>query len=190
MRAARTKAEQRREALVGVVAAILDKGEPTRFCFESATIAGLRAGWCLASWPWREADAQAREVVEAAFRRLGVERPRWIDGQPEFVEPVGDLRVCCVRCGKPLPEDMPAKGRNRKYCSTLCKQAHGKHMERQDGDRNTAAERRAAKAAEMAARLKRTCPECGKPLMTAKKRAKYCSRTCAAAAGTRANRKS
>jgi endogenous inhibitor of DNA gyrase (YacG/DUF329 family) len=179
MRARPTHAARRREALVSSVAAILDMGEPTRFAFEGATVAGLRSGMCLAAWPWREADAQARQVVEDAFKRLGVERPRWIDGQPEFIEPVGELRSCCARCGKPLPEDMPDKGRNRKYCSQECKQNQAAEARRKEGRKLTQAEREAAAAATRAARLARPCAECGRPINRMEREAKYCSRACA-----------
>jgi endogenous inhibitor of DNA gyrase (YacG/DUF329 family) len=179
VRAQPSASARRREALVATVAAILDTGEPTRFAFEGAAVAGLRSGMCLAAWPWREADAQAREVVGAALRRLGAERPRWIDGQPEVVEPVGELRSCCIRCGKMLPEDGPAKGAHRKYCSRECKQNQAAEAKRKDHRRRSAAERAAADAAKMAARVRRPCPVCGKPIGKRDIEAKYCSRKCA-----------
>ena len=49
-----------RRSLISSVAIILDKGEPTRFRFESACRHGLRARYCIKGWPWVEADRLRR----------------------------------------------------------------------------------------------------------------------------------
>ena len=61
--------------IIIIVASELRRG-PHPFAREAEVRQRLRAGLCLAGWSWIEADAEAREIVEAALELLGAERPR------------------------------------------------------------------------------------------------------------------
>lgn len=163
------------------VAGILDMGEPTRFAFESAAITGLRAQWCLRSWRWHDADAMARAVVSEALHKLGVSRPTWAQGQPEFVEPVGGPRETCVRCGGAIPELDPQYRDRALYCSHVC--ATGARTDRRKaiGDQNDWAGELARRAAEKASRQKeraRACVVCGASFVPARPERVACSKKC------------
>ena len=110
----------RRRHLVAKVAGILANGEPTKFAREAACRHALRSAFVLAGWQWSQADDVAAEIVAAAFRQLGVQRPTWKEGQPEFTQdgfaPI--LRTRCVHCGGRLPEE------DRKFCSEICSKVH------------------------------------------------------------------
>lgn len=82
----------------------------------------LRADLCRQGYGWRSADILAQDMVDAAQRRLGAQRPSWDEGQPEWAIHAGTLieRTLCIRCKKPLPET------HHKFCSQLCTQAHFK----------------------------------------------------------------
>ena len=188
MRARLSHAERRRAALVGTVAAILDQGQPTRFAYEGACRHGVRGAFILSGgWPWQAADAAAAEIIESAFKRLGVSRPTWLQGQPEYVEVVDGDHMACLRCGKSL-EGLPAPtGRVRKYCSKQCLAAHNVYVNRRYGERLSRAEWAAKVAAETEARAAartRTCPTCG-GAFTVKTRnhpKQFCSSKCYGAA--------
>ena len=177
-----TAADKRRAVVVEAVAAILDKGEPTRFAYEGACRHGVRGAFILcAGMPWRAADTAAADIIESAFRRLGVSRPRWIEGQPEAVEPVVE-RLTCIACGGEIGETRNRNGGERRYCSAECRVAFLSRMRRRDEERATRAEWLAKQAAiKDANRPMRDCQECGKPYRpnAGTRPGKFCSRECA-----------
>lgn len=150
----------RETAVIGVVA-LLETGEPTRLAFESAARHGLRQGLCLTGWPWQAAEDAASALVAKALHQMGVARPRWADGQPESVEPVGGEYFNCVECGKALP---PYKGGPpRKFCDVICRRAQQERKRRQSGEAVSRIEYLARMAAERdMKRPIRPCAECGK----------------------------
>lgn len=180
----RTRRQLAMEDLIVRVAGILDAGEPTRFAYESSAIAGLRAGWCLRSWPWRDADAQARAVVSEALHKLGVSRPTWLQGQREYAERVGGGFTFCATCGGVLEQGQ------KKYCSPDCHRAARVRRQRRDDASLASAEygaRLAAKKAGISARKTRTCVVCGSSFeLRANKQAQdHCSTRCFSAARRR-----
>ena len=181
MRAQPTHAQRRREALISTVAALLDQGEPTRFAYEGACRQGVRVAFVLQSWRWRDADTAAAIIVDEALRRLGIERPSWAQGQPEYVEPVaeGD-RLGCANCGKTLPEDYHQTV-PRKFCSDLCRRAANNRRTAVLGVQRTWAEevaRRAAEAEAAKAKRERKCVVCGTAFQPHKATQEVCSRSC------------
>lgn len=115
----------RRRGIVERTVRILKEGDPTRFAFEAVCRHAIRSKLCLEGWKWQEADAVAVEIVATALRQIGARRPSWAEGQPEFLQLGAGAqieRTRCVRCRKPLPED------HRKFCSTLCANAHHMHL--------------------------------------------------------------
>ncbi|MDR4306967.1 hypothetical protein IHQ68_10090 [Chelatococcus sambhunathii] len=114
----------RRQHLVVIVVAIMRAGDPTPFAFEATCRHAIRSRLCLSGWRWSEADAVALDIVLAALRQIGAQRPTWKQGQPEWTQdghsPIERTR--CVRCGSPLPED------HTKFCGRLCGDAHNMHL--------------------------------------------------------------
>ena len=179
-------AEKRRAAVVEKVAAILDRGEPTRFAYEGACRHGVRVGFILgAGWPWQAADAAAAEIIEAAFHRLGVSRPRWAEGQPEHVEPAV-ARFFCARCGVELPESLGDKPRT--YCSRACAHAARMFRHRQDNEAENRAYQEAWRKAWQARQPERTCRGCGESFRpkAPSSGGKFCSMACYSRARARA----
>lgn len=109
-RAARIMREARQGGLV-----------PTLLNLEGPIRHGLRSRLCLAGWAWWEADTAAAAIVGEALQRIGAQRPKYQEGQPEYShEGAGAMieRTRCVRCHSPLPEG------HTKFCSQLCNCAH------------------------------------------------------------------
>ncbi|MCO6385910.1 hypothetical protein [Aliihoeflea sp. 40Bstr573] len=111
----------KRRHLVDLVATVLKSGEASPFAFEATCRHAIRTRLCLNSWRWQEADLLAADIVEEALRRIGARRPTWAEGQPEYVQNGGGAlieRTRCVRCHGPL------EGDHRKFCSSICANAH------------------------------------------------------------------
>jgi hypothetical protein len=113
--------EQRRKVLVRaiviVIRADLREGNATTlFTHEGAIRASLRAGLCLAGWAWRDADTEARVVLDTAFAATGAKRPTWAQAQPEYTDGgvVRHERIRCANCEKGLDEGQ------RIFCSPVC----------------------------------------------------------------------
>lgn len=132
MRAQPTQAQRRQEALISTVAAVLDRGEPTRFADEGACCHGVRLAFVVASWRWQNAEEAAASLFNEALRRLRVSRPSWAAGQREYVEPVGGEYLQCVERGKPL-SPRGYTGPPRKFCDVICRTAQQERKRRQSG---------------------------------------------------------
>lgn len=176
---------ERRKYLINSVADVLREGQPTAFAFEGACRHGVRSGLCLDGWPWRDADAVATEVVEAALKRIGTVRPTWWQGQPEsaaeglvFVE-----RTFCECCGAKMPKAEGIQtGWEKRYCSKLCNEKARHRYERNYGKQRSIAElHMAQKAMGERKRQKREtiCRKCGELFVpNQSSMGLYCSRTC------------
>jgi hypothetical protein len=142
----------------------------------------VRAGFILgAGLAWRAADQTAAEIIESAFRRLGVERPSWLAGQPEFVEPIGGARFTCVRCGKAMPELAPQYAGRALYCGKVCAEAARTECKKAMGvqvDRATDLARRAAEKAARRKERERPCVVCGKTFVPDRPSRLACSNKC------------
>jgi hypothetical protein len=143
--------KDRRRALIGSIAGILGDGRTSPFEFEGECRHGLRSGLCEIGWPWAVADITAGEIVARALGRLGVKRPTWMQGQPDWVDTAPDSRTTwertdCARCGKPLPEG-DVNRFYRRYCSRLCNLAAQQEKYQRDHKAEIAARRRARRAA-------------------------------------------
>jgi len=88
---------------------------PSLFTYEGAFIAILREDLCLIGWPWASADGAARDVVGEALRQAGAKRPTWAEGQRGFTLTKVKDNSCCGHC------DMPLRGRDRRFCSSVCR---------------------------------------------------------------------
>ena len=174
-------AEKRRAIVVETVAAILDRGHPTRFRYEAACRFGVRGAFILGSgMSRRAADETAAEIVEAALKKLGVPRPSRQMGRPEWTQDgaMAVLRHSCANCGKELPESQG--GRPRIYCSKTCATAAHMRNHRRDNAEAARAANDAAKAAWRARQPERACAYCREPFRPKgpSSSGKFCSPSC------------
>ena len=152
------------DPLVRQVAAVLDRGEPTKFQFEGAIRAALRAHYCLEGREWHRADSYALQVLAFAFARLGVSRPTWAQGQPEVLERLW----FCKNCGAPI------EGRRRRFCGVHCRASFNSKRQRVEWQHNAEAARLV-----LATDGKRLCRSCGTEFEPAQNVAgRFCSREC------------
>jgi len=151
-------AQQQCEALAAMMAA----SEPTAFALEAGALYILRAQRCLSGVPWRVADFEARAVTGIALRKVGAIRPKWADGQRNFLP--FDAGAC-TECGAPL------YGLDRTKCSAACDQAAV--------NRRTSALVSLRRAA---ARAGAGCPHCGRSFNRETSRQRFCSKACQKAA--------
>lgn len=173
-----------RDPVVRKIAAILDSGSPSKFAFEGACRAGLRAARCLSGKTWKEADDWADLVIRLALHRIGATRPTWAEAQPDAEFDLVE-RVFCASCGGLLE---PGDG---KYCSETCRNIKASEAR----SRKIEAEMHVLADAFAAARSKgdkitRQCEECGKPFELEKHYViqKFCSVDCHNAAQVAAGR--
>lgn len=104
--------------------------------FEGPFRHGLRVRFIGEGWNWSEADDLASSIIATAFTRIGAQRPKWEEGQPEYSQQgAGALieRTRCVRCHTPL------EGQQRKFCSALCSASHNQaDIRRREADETRA----------------------------------------------------
>lgn len=188
--------KDRRRHLIETAAEILCIGRPTHFAFEGATRHGLRSSLCLQGWPWLDADAAAKDVVDAALRQIGAVRPTWQQGQFNYTDDSAIEHTRCANedCGKPVA--MGENGRWRKYCSSECLGRHHAKMADRFGFKRTRAEYLAFHAAnrekKKSALAQRDCAWCGKMFLHRDRRSEpqaYCGDICRKAAVSAAARK-
>lgn len=168
--------KDRRRHLVETVATFLKTGEASKFEFEAPCRHALRKAFILGGgWGWAEADILANEIVQAALRQIGAQRPSWAEGQPDWAQNGSGAQIArtlCIRCGTRLPEG------HTKFCSDLCAGAHHMAVSRiNDPDRvngvwNSWQARWSAKQPE------RICEGCGGSYKPRRPKQKYCRPEC------------
>lgn len=180
------KLDRRRfDELAGDVSRIMKLGEPTPFAFEGSCRHGVRSSLCLDGWGWADADDAAVDVITRAMNIIGLVRPTWWQGQPEYADTDTSRGFCAApKCQRPIPiERGMTAGTAARYCSDFCKSAaHSARLYR-DGpktDLATYLAAQAAKSAETERQRSRNCAnaECGKFFVTKDPKRKYCSRSC------------
>lgn len=176
-------AKHQRETMTAAVVRILAQGEPTKFAFEGACRHGLRSQLCLEGTAWAAADKFAAAIVGDALRRIGAVRPPWADGQPDAATFHGTERFYCKNCGRPIPNDRGSYGSGMpvRFCSDLCGQAFSPRKIRLSGERVSAAELVARRAALKEQRIEeqtRPCEQCGKPFTSPQALKRFCSLAC------------
>jgi hypothetical protein len=166
--------KERRRALTDLAAGVLRLGEPTVFAFEATCRHGLRSNLCLQHWPWIIADLTAAGIVDRALHRVGARRPRWIEGQRQYVdEGVTQIdRRDCIQCGRRLPEN------HSKFCSKICAGAY-RNATRNEEQREAERARKLARAFEYRLQAEaKTCEGCGHSFKPNYPEQRFCSRTC------------
>lgn len=157
---AATAKAQRQETIVAAIAAILNRGEPTRFRYEATCRYGLRSALILRGMKWATADDRAAEIINLAFRRLAVSRPPWWWGQPEYVHE--EQRTHCANpvCGNLIEREtlLPTL-----YCCERCRMAAKSRRHRQDNQIEGVMYQRAFRAQFRAAQPEKPCEECRRP---------------------------
>jgi hypothetical protein len=171
-----------RDAIVKFIAAILERGEPTRWAFEGACRAGLRSHRCLTGETWQDADDWAARIVKHALHRIGATvRPTWEMGQPDDREDLVERRFCVV-CHGPLD----AHGRRGQlYCSDACMSTGSNRSRMARMAEEKAVSTAAFQVAETRGEhLTRQCPQCERTFQVRWDYVvqKYCGQECANAA--------
>jgi hypothetical protein len=184
---------QRKAELIDAAVDILRDGRRSPFEFEAPVRHGIRVALCLEAWPWRDADMAASQTLAAAFRLLGVQRPKWQEGQPEARDwdpRYGHRR--CAGCGDLIDPD-GAFDTCSPYCSHLVSQRKYRR-EHQAKEAAAAKIRRVINPERYKARAKENwlkaremgwlqgCETCGKQFHvrtgTDRAAARYCSLEC------------
>ena len=121
----KTLSSQRKKNLVDAAMDILRDWRSSPFEFEGAVRHGIRSALCLEHWSWRDADHEASQTLGMAFRLLGVERPKWHEGQGEARDwnPKYGAYRRCANCGDLIDPDAGLS-----TCSAWCSKimAHAK----------------------------------------------------------------
>lgn len=171
----------RREHRLIEIVDFLKGGRSTVFEFEGYCRAGLRSAFCLLGYDWDRSDAEAAELIERAFRRIGVDRPTWQQGQREYTV----AREDCSWCGRVVPAELLKDGLSIKFCSDVC--ARSAYQWRDHGERRNASELSNA-ARNIILRVQNPlarCANCGDEFRSTRASSIYCSQVC----GAKANRR-
>lgn len=128
VRAGRLLKGAQRDHVIHQLIDLLRQGKSSPFEHEGAARAGLRAALCMEGHRWTRADLEADALVNEGFRLIGAQRPSWAEGQPEYTIPEEN----CRWCGKPIPDEDRAGGRNHKFCSDVCGAAALRYREFED----------------------------------------------------------
>lgn len=169
---------EKRKRVVDEVVKILRHWSSSPFEREGSTLAGLRSGLVLDGNRWAVADFEAAEIVAEGLRIIRAKRPSWEEGQARYVDR-GDF---CVRCGKPMPDDLVTGGRNQRFCSSICAEAELEQRDTVILARQSSAR---AQAERMVAREKieaKACSQCGETFRALNPYRQggqvYCSQAC------------
>lgn len=170
---------QRFERLLDATIKIMKTRSWSKFEFEGACRSGIRAGLCLEGWRWPHADLQAVEIVETALNRIGAVRPRWDEGQPEYVIEGLVERTRCVHCARAIPEERTRP--NVKYCGGVCAKASIKQKQIRSGERLNMVEYLAAMSVKSNKTLQErsgNCEVCGTFFLSDQRDRRFCSQAC------------
>lgn len=164
--------------MVSTIATILRQGEPTVFAFEAACRHGLRIRLIFEGWRWADADSTAAEIVATALRRIGAQRPTWLQGQREYTISTDQ----CSWCRGDLTESDILRG--RRFCSVECARAriHYKGRDQRISPSGDVMGNAAYYILKLAAAPERPCQHCGRPYKSADRAARFCSQKCFAEA--------
>ena len=172
---------QRREHVVSRIFDILNDFQSSPFQNEGAARAGLRSALCLGGYRWAIADNEAASVVAEGLRLMGAKRPEWSEGQREYTTPVED----CVRCGRPLDEELREGNRKFRFCSADCARAYRSNRSVEGGKRYDGVVWSAYSLLKRESNPPRPCAECGemfRPIDASNVENIYCSPKCRAGA--------
>lgn len=86
------------------------------FEHEASLRSGLRAAFCLLGYDWARSDHEAAIIVAAALKHIAPRRPRWEEGQREYVIPAEN----CCWCGRGLDVQLNRRSRLYRYCDEVC----------------------------------------------------------------------
>ncbi|WP_275789117.1 hypothetical protein [Pararhizobium gei] len=169
-----------RKRLVADIVNMVRDYRRTPYEHEGSIQAGIRSALCLAGERWPVADDEARGLLAAAFKKTGVKRPGWWEGQAEYTAP----REVCHWCFIELPEDLRRSGKRSAYCSMECvNRAIAKRVEGPKGQGDPVY--KACHAAISRLRAKpRDCEHCKKPFRSDRSYQRLCSKACRDAART------
>lgn len=167
--------------LVKICAAVLERGEPTKFAFEASCRYALRRDFIFAGRSWSLADIMAAVIVQRALNSVGARRPSWYECQPEFTRTKGTSCTYCANpeCGRPIERQ---SNNVLRYCSSSC-QIESKNRRSYAAH----AEERVAYAQDRRDRLRaeaepRVCEWCSKTFLpfdyAGKKPQRFCGLTC------------
>ncbi len=145
---------------------------------EGASQSGLRSALCAKGHRWILADLEARAIISECFRRMGVQRPTWEQGQREFVEPLEN----CVWCGGLIPDALRAGKVNIRFCSSICAKGaleHKAFRERRQSDEIYAS---VFAVIQKERNPERRCDCCGTAFRPMFAGGRFCSQPCSAKA--------
>lgn len=155
----------------------LDDWRSSAFEHEASCRTSLRQSLCLGGNSWALSDHEAATILDECFRRLGLKRPSWAEGQPGYVAP----RNLCIKCGCEMEESDIVKFR---FCSDDCASGFMTAAKRLERIPDIWLYRRAWKEVRHRRAPERACLQCGMMFRDNNPATKYCSSNCVKAAIT------
>lgn len=104
----------KREQVINGILDVFADWRSSPFEQEGNCRAGLRRAICLDGYPWQRADDEAAVIVAECLKKMGAERPSWIEGQWHYVVSEDN----CAWCHGAVDDEDRARG--HRYCSVVC----------------------------------------------------------------------
>lgn len=163
---------------VNIIMDMLRDWRLTPFENESAIRAGIRSSLCLQGYAWQRSDEEAATLINNAFMNMGVKRPTWEQGQPEYTVP----RETCLWCAGAMPANYLTEGKKFRYCSSACAKAMIEARDITDQKQRKSVSNAALRlfSRETAKPIK--CAQCGNLFKPDRDTLVYCSKECGYAA--------
>ncbi|TFF27508.1 hypothetical protein E3C22_03360 [Jiella endophytica] len=136
---------------------------------------GVRSALCMDGHGWRQADREAKEIVDEALKRFGVPRPTWEEGQPDYA----DGAEYCAWCRGPM--DDAGRSKRSRFCSVECAKSALLHRDAKSDAYVGTVLRQAYRMVLRAKTPPRPCEYCGKPFHGEHAGSRFCSPKCVAA---------
>lgn len=167
----------KREAIIERTMDVLRQWKSSRFQNEAMVRHGLRVAFIFQGYRWSLSDAEAQSLTAEALRRLGYERPTWLDGQREHALPAEN----CRRCGAPVPAEL-LRDRRVNFCSDVCAKVNGTERMMERKRRDDEVYEAARDVIERSRHKARACKTCGTMFrprhLTGHMTGEYCSPNC------------
>ncbi|MDA5240621.1 hypothetical protein EXN32_25205 [Agrobacterium tumefaciens] len=170
------RGDERKRVINEVMDALKDWRD-SPFENEGALRSGMRSALCLKGHSWDVSDAEAAALLTASFQHIGVQRPRWDQGQREHTESDGR----CIWCFCEI--EASQWGTRSKFCSAECATQMRAVRGGEWNQRVSGIARDALRIVKRQALPLIECLHCGtsfRPEEMDKRGRRFCSPTCAA----------
>lgn len=162
----------RKKHVLSELGTIMGDWVMTPFENEGRMRAAIRSSLCLAGHRWDRSDREAELLVAEILRRMGAQRPSWLEGQPHYTATPDR----CAWCEGPIEDADIRPG--KRFCSAECARNVMVNRYRRDVAQRDKVFRAAERLIQKGKAKPVPCAYCGTLFQSEVSGATYCSRAC------------